>query len=340
MTGPTFYLGAHHPSWLWNGEMDGLRLFVSHNRLKDRKSPFPAATVPGWALDSMGFSVLQRHGRWTVTPAEYAAATARYMREIGRLEWAAGQDHMCEQAVIYGGTWGGQQFAGTRQFIDPAGRLPYEQLVRVHQRLTVENCVALENVWPQFSAGPCPYKPTLQGRVGDPGSYLEHAAMYEAAGIHLADYTLVGVGSVCRLQSDKAIGNLARGLAPLGLNLHWFGLKATGLPYVWPHIWSHDSQAWGAEARRGPRMDGCTHVRVRGKYVGQPSSCANCPRKARAWAHGIAGIHATLARRGYQPALDGNWAAGVYAPATAETRVAVRQQRAARDQGVLWEEAS
>lgn len=303
MTAPVFYLGVPHPNWLWNGEMDGFRLFVSHNRLRERKSRFPAATVPGWALDSMGFTMLRDYGQWTITPREYAAATARYIREIGRMDWAAGQDHMCEEPVIYGGTLGTQRFAGTRQFIDPAGKLSYPELVRIHQRFTVENHAGLETVWPEHGDGPCPYIPTLQGRVGDPESYLECAAMYEAAGIRLNDYPAVGVGSVCRLQSRKAIGRLARGLAPLGLNLHWFGLKLTGLPHVWPHIGSHDSTAWSREARHEPRLEECDHVRIRGKYAGQPSTCANCPVKARKWGREVTALGASLMRRAYQAAL-------------------------------------
>lgn len=297
MKPPVFFLGAPQ-AWLWNGAVN-CRLFVSHSQLRARKSPFPRATVPGWALDSMGFTVLQKYGQWIITPREYVEATARYAREIGRMEWAAGQDSMCEHAVIYGGTWNGQRFAGTRQFIDPNGKLTYEQLVRVHQRLTVENTRELHALWPQYSDSECPIKPTLQGRVGDSESYLEHAAMYEDASIHLAGYPVVGVGSVCRLQSTPAIGRLARGLAPLALNLHWFGLKLAGLPAVWPHIYSHDSQAWGVHARRNPRMDGCTHIRVRGKYIGQPSTCANCPRFASKWGRQVAALGESLAARGY-----------------------------------------
>jgi hypothetical protein len=275
------------------------RLFASHNQLRERKSRFPEATVPGWALDSMGFTVLQKYGQWTVSPREYVEATARYDTEIGRLEWAAGQDHMCEHAVIYGGTFSGQHFAGTRQFIDPGSKLSYPELVRVHQRLTVENMRDLLALWPQYSDREFPYAPTLQGRVGDPDSYLEHAAMYEAAGIRLAGYPVVGVGSVCRIQDSPAVGRLARGLASLNLPLHWFGLKVTGLPYVWPHITSHDSMAWSAAARRAPRMDGCTHIRVRGKYVGQPSTCANCPRFARQWGREVTALGESLAACGY-----------------------------------------
>jgi hypothetical protein len=302
-----FYLGVHHPNWLWNGTMDR-PLFVSHGRLRTRKTPFPAATAPSWALDSMGFTMLRDNGRWTITPREYVEAVIRYDREIGRLDWAAPQDWMCERAVIEGGRWNGQDFAGTRQHLDPAGVLTYEEIVAEHQRLTAANFRELESLWEECrrrgeTDRESPFRPVLQGKPGDVASYLQHYAMYEEAGIRLAGYPVVGIGSVCRLQSEPAIRRLAAGLAPLGLPLHWFGLKLTGLPEVWPNIASCDSQAWGTSARRAPRMPGCTHIRVRGKYVGQPSTCANCPRYARWWGDRVTDLIASLERRGYQAEL-------------------------------------
>lgn len=299
---PVFYLGAHHPNWAWDGALDGCRLFISHARLRGRKTPFPRATVPGWALDSMGFSELKKHGRWTVPPRQYAEATARYQREIGRMEWAAGQDHMCEADIIYGGTVGGKRFAGTRQFIDPRGRLSYAQLCAVHQELTVENTAELFSIWPQVSDERCPYVPTLQGEVGNPESYHRCAGLYEAAGIRLADYPVIGVGSVCRIQSDAAIARLARGLDSLNLPLHWYGLKLTGLPLVWPNIGSHDSQAWSDAQRHQPRRPGCTHT----GRDGNPNNCANCPAAARAYHQRITALTAALSAQGcryYQPSL-------------------------------------
>ncbi|WP_405736421.1 hypothetical protein OG607_44905 [Streptomyces sp. NBC_01537] len=40
-------------------------LFISRNRLKDRKT-FPRARAP-WALDSGSFTELKDHGRWRIT---------------------------------------------------------------------------------------------------------------------------------------------------------------------------------------------------------------------------------------------------------------------------------
>ena len=66
-----FYLGAPDPGWLARA---GVRLFVSHRRPRTRKS-LPKAAAP-WALDSGGFSELSQHGRWTISPEEYAESVA------------------------------------------------------------------------------------------------------------------------------------------------------------------------------------------------------------------------------------------------------------------------
>ena len=203
----------------------------------------------------------------------------------------------------------GQDCAGTRQYLDPDGLLTYEELILEHQRLTVANLPVLEGLWEKYrSRGEChrdsPFRPVLQGKPGDVASYLRCAQMYEDAGVHLADYPVVGVGSVCRVQAEPVIRHLARGLASLDLPLHWFGLKLTGLPEVWPNIASCDSGAWSAAARREARMEGCTHIRVRGKYVGQPSTCANCPRRAERFGAQITGLVASLERRGWQDELE------------------------------------
>jgi len=285
---PVFYLGTHHPTWLWNGQMDGFRLFVSHNRLRDRKSAFPKATVPGWALDSMGFTMLRDYGMWIISPRDYVRSVIRYRDELGRLEWAAPQDWMCEDAIINGGTFGGQKFKGTGLSVEE------------HQRRTVANFRELATAWEELGDEDSPFMPVLQGAPGSTASYLRCAAMYETAGVRLTDYRVVGVGSVCRIQDTPAVGRLARGLAPLGLPLHWFGLKLGGLPEVWPHIASHDSLAWSYDARRSSRTQGCTHTVTRGAKKGHPSNCANCHRYARQWGTRVVALGAALPARGHQ----------------------------------------
>lgn len=93
-----FYLGTHMTNWLADTRFERVPLFVSHRRLRMRKS-LPRAVGP-WALDSGGFSELSLKGYWTTTPAEYVAAVRRYAAEIGNLEWAAIQDWMCEPFVL------------------------------------------------------------------------------------------------------------------------------------------------------------------------------------------------------------------------------------------------
>ena len=84
---PTFYTGTHRPGWLWDGTIN-FPLMVSDRQLRRHVNCHPA-TVPGWCLDSGGFSELQMNGRCTVSGREYVARVARYDREVGRLEWAA-----------------------------------------------------------------------------------------------------------------------------------------------------------------------------------------------------------------------------------------------------------
>ena len=79
MTG--FYLGAHHPHWLWQAEFP---LFVSHRQLTRRRT-LRSALSP-WALDSGGFTELSLHGRWVTPPGAYAEAVDRYATRPGKLD--------------------------------------------------------------------------------------------------------------------------------------------------------------------------------------------------------------------------------------------------------------
>src|SRR5690348_4787318 len=53
-----------------------------------------------WMLDSSAFTEIERHGRWTVSPRDYATMAARWQRDIGRMTAAAIQDLMCEQEML------------------------------------------------------------------------------------------------------------------------------------------------------------------------------------------------------------------------------------------------
>ena len=233
-----FYLGTHHPHWL---ERVDVPLFVSRRQLEKRRR-LPRARAP-WALDSGGFTELSLFGEWTMTAHQYAALVARFVDEIGRLEWAAPQDWMCEPWIL----------AKTGL------------TVREHQRRTVENLIELRELAPEL-----PWVPVLQGWALD--DYLWHVDMYDAAGVDLSRETLVGLGSVCRRQGTQEIAALVRRLAGLGLRLHGFGMKTRGLMAAASHLVSADSLAWSYEARRRPPLPGHRH-----------KNCANCLEYALLW---------------------------------------------------------
>lgn len=234
-----FWLGTHCVNWLWTTDVD---LFVSHRRLRRRKSPFPEATCD-WGLDSGGFTELSMKGRWETTPAEYVDGVYRYVEELGRLAWAAPQDWMCEPWIV-----------------DNTGLT-----VEEHQHRTVESVLHLRQMAPDL-----PFIPVLQGWTR--GGYERCLTLYETAGIDLTTEPVVGVGSVCRRQATGEIEALVVWLNSLGLNLHGFGVKTSGLgSYGWA-LTSADSMAWSYTARRDDPLPGCTHA-----------SCANCLTYALRW---------------------------------------------------------
>ncbi len=246
----TFYLGTHHPGWL---NWAGIPLMVSDRRLRRYKT-LPYADAP-WVLDSGGFTELQQYGRWTVTPDEYVRRVRRYQRCIGKLAWAAPQDWMCEDAIIHGGTFNGQRFAGTGL------------TVQDHQWRTIHNWYDLHERAPEI-----PWLKVVQG--DGPDAYLRHVDLYRAAGIDLTCEPLVGVGSVCRIQAEDKAGEIFQALHDAGLcHLHGFGLKKRGIARFGYLLDSADSLAWSFDARRSPRMEQCQ----------EHKNCANCPRFAFAW---------------------------------------------------------
>jgi hypothetical protein len=256
----TFYLTTHMSNWLWSGQVpEDVALFVSHRRLASRKSVFAPATVKDWALDSGGFTELQMYGEWRTTPTEYVAAVRRYDEEIGNLSWAAPQDWMCEDAIINGGTFGPIRFAGTHLS------------VAQHQRRTVDNFVELSDLWNDDFTNP--FMPALQG--DDRDSYLRCWDLYDRAGIDLANYPIIGLGSVCRRQHEDEIGDIVSALLERDheLPIHGFGVKKQGLLKYGHLLTTADSLAWSKDARHAAPLDGCeSHI-----------NCANCVRYALRW---------------------------------------------------------
>lgn len=218
-----FWLGTHEVSWL---ARSGVPLFISRTRLERRRA-LPRAIGP-WALDSGAFTEITQHGRWTITPGEYAAMVRRFRDDIGNLAWAAPQDWMCEPfALAKTGLW-----------------------VTEHMILTVNNYLEL-----RMAAADLPFIPVLQG--WDRDDYLRCADLYAAAGVDLAAEPVVGLGSVCRRQDTVPAAAIVRALVPL--RLHGFGIKTTGLRKYGQYLTSADSLAWSYNARRSPPMAGCSH---------------------------------------------------------------------------------
>ncbi|PRY36264.1 DUF7221 family queuine tRNA-ribosyltransferase-like protein [Umezawaea tangerina] len=246
-----FLLGTHQPGWLTTA---GVPLFVSDIRLRVYKT-LPRADAP-WALDSGGFTELQYHGAWTVSPTDYVARVRRYRDEIGRLDWAAPQDWMCEPVVIAGGQFGPLRFVGTRLS------------VAEHQRRTVDNYLHLRDIAPEL-----PFVPVIQGYTRD--EYLACTDLYDQVGVDLTSAPLVGLGSVCRRQATAEAHDIIHALHVRGIrNLHGFGVKTLGLQLYGDTLKSADSLAWSRDARLKRRpMCGSTRHR----------NCANCLDFALDW---------------------------------------------------------
>jgi hypothetical protein len=221
------YLGTHMTGWLRTA---GFPLMVSHRRLRRRKA-LPVAAAP-WVLDSGGFTELGLYGAWQTDVVSYARAVRRYRDEVGRLEWAAPQDWMCEPFML----------AKTGLTVPE------------HQRRTVRSFLDLRSLG-------VPVVPVLQGWTLD--EYLYCVERYMFAGVELEDEPVVGLGSVCRRQDSHEIEAIVERLHGIGLRLHGFGVKAKGIDRYADMLDSSDSMAWSAEARhwanKGHRTPGHTH---------------------------------------------------------------------------------
>lgn len=213
-----FYLGSHEPTWLNRSHVP---LFISYLRLRTRcVNKLPRAKVP-WALDSAGFSVLNKHGRYPWTPEEYAADVRRYDAQVGLLDWAACMDWMCEAIVL--------QRTG--------------KTVLEHQRLTVQSYLDLRRIAPDL-----PWVPVLQGFTH--GDYLRCLDLYGSCGVDLTRCPTVGIGSVCRRENTDEAEAIILDLFARGVSLHGFGFKVGGLKRVRHALSSADSLAWSDGARK------------------------------------------------------------------------------------------
>lgn len=243
-----FYLTVTEPSWLWRPEFADVPLFISHRRLRRRKTPYPTPAGTRYAVDSGAFTELTTHGRWMETPEQYVAALRGYWRELGAYDFAAQQDHVCLPAALDMI----EQVTGVRPTVD-------DQILA-----TVENFLVLRKIAPDLRVAP-----SLQGAtVAD---YLLCADLFELAGVDLAAEPVVGVGSlVGRPPADvELIASTlqARGIA----NLHGFGVAKQAVRAAVDELATADSSAWSYQGRRNPLPD-CPHPQ-----------CQNCPRYALHW---------------------------------------------------------
>lgn len=249
-----FYLGTAIPAWLRRDQLAGIPLFLSLPRLAVKRT-IPPARWP-LALDSGGFSELKMHGRWRAGPVEYVESVRRCVAGLGSqwVDFVAIQDWMTEPVVINGGHTKDGTFVGTGLS------------VAEHQRRTVDSYLALTALAPEI-----PWLATVQGFTI--AEYLDCVRMYREAGVELSELPVVGVGSVCRRQDSQEIHDIMAELSRLGVKLHGFGVKATGLERYADLLVSADSQSWSYAARR--RVGRCPHGIVAWE--------ANCPDYAAAW---------------------------------------------------------
>lgn len=159
------------------------------------------------------------------------------------MQWASPQDWMCEDDCL------------AKTGLSVAD----------HQRLTIESVLELRSI----DSGTL-WIPVLQGKTAD--DYIEHAAAYERAGFNLCDEPVVGLGSVSRRQNDDEIVAVVRTIAELGIRMHGFGVKRSGVRRLASLLESADSMAWSYRARRSEPLPSCTHA-----------SCSNCPVFAKQW---------------------------------------------------------
>ena len=247
----TFWLGLHMPTHL---PLAGVPSCVSFGRLrKRRRLPDPAAPV---FLDSRGFSEISQHGRYTFTPAEYAAFVRRARDQWGgRLAHASIMDLMCEPPML----------------VKTGKSIPE------HQRLTVESWLTLNGIDESL-----PWVPVLQGWKCE--DYHDCLDLYERAGVRLASLPLVGLGSVCRRQGTREAAGIVKSLYARGLkNLHGFGFKTAGLVSrrlrLACYLKSSDSMAWSFQGR----AFAWRHEELRLCGGDHKGGCGNCLDWALTW---------------------------------------------------------
>jgi hypothetical protein len=169
---------------------------------------------------------------------------------MGRLDWVAQQDWMCEPFILK----------------------KTHKTVLQHQNLTVQNYIELKPLIPNVI-------PVLQGYTMD--DYKRCIDLFYKQGVDLVKEPTVGLGSVCRRQKSDEIVELTRWLRFQGFKLHGFGLKQAGLIKGRQYLKSADSQSWALEASHLPPLPECKGLHLH---------CSTCYRFALAWTRKIQSI--------------------------------------------------
>jgi len=236
-----FYLGINNVDWLWS-KNEHIPFFVSDRRLKRYKKLKPANFI--WALDSGGFTELHKYGKWITTPKEYAERTKFYSASLGKMQFAAIQDWMCEASA----------------------RKKTKKSVNFHQKKTIENWFKLNDLAPKI-----PWLPVLQGQT--PKDYIRHLEDYRDQGVQS---TFFGLGSVCRRANSQEIVDLVEELTiNHNILLHGFGVKSKALLKINRYLKSSDSMAWSVNAayeKVKPKYKTCNH-----------KACSSCYSYAKWW---------------------------------------------------------
>jgi hypothetical protein len=249
-----YYTGTGHPNELYESPVPLFLSITSMMRYKSRGEDFPVRIGgAGWAGDSGAYAALMlakdsdAHP-WSMQPDDYGSTWVRLIEDIGPPRFVAVQDWPCETGVL----------RATGMSVDE------------HQDLTTESDLYLEEQFPMV-----PWLPVLQGWY--PWQYRRHFEKYARAGVDLR-HRRVGVGSVCRRESQRGILRVLEALAPLEMELHGFGVSINGLRLAGHLLASSDSQAWSKTARDEKiRLPECTHTARDGVT---PTDCRNCLRYA------------------------------------------------------------
>lgn len=241
-----FYLGTLSAMWL---ERTTVPIFLSRRAMPRKK--LHSATCD-WALDSGGYSELHMNGGWNVMLADYAAEIKRWQENVGRLDWAAPMDWMCEPSV----------------------RAKTGLSVKEHQLRTIGNFIELRERLGSVVI------PVLQGWA--PGEYEDCIELYGQHGIDLWEEPVIGLGSVCRRGEDTEIGRILRRLGDeLQLKIHAFGVRGKTLQAHAEVLTSADSLAWSYRARAARQYQ---NREVSALWCcGEGKSCRDCLQYALRW---------------------------------------------------------